>query len=106
MPMDKIIRTIRRYTGRAHVGLREQRVVILSVNRGDEILDDDRAIGRLRRGDRIEFAPLVRDDHGGGRMSWVTSDGFPGEFGPIEGWYEGLAETWIVMSGTRPAHGR
>ena len=100
MAMETIIRTIRRYRGRAHVGLRENRVVLLNVHRDDEILRSDEAIGTLRRGDVIEFAPLITEADGSERMSWVTSDGYPGEFGPIEGWYEGRGETWIVVSQT------
>lgn len=100
MSMDKLIRTIRRYTGRAHVGLRGHRVVLLSVHRDDAILDSDEAIGWLRPNDVIEFAPLSTEADGSERMSWVTSDGKPGEFWPIEGWYEGSGETWIVVSKT------
>ncbi len=54
----------------------------------------------------IEFAPLITEADGSERMSWVTSDGKPGEFGPIEGRYEAAAEAWIVMSAKRGGHGR
>jgi hypothetical protein len=60
MSMDKIIRTIRRYTGRPHVGLRNERVVILSVHRADTILKSNDAVSGLRSGDVVEFALLSR----------------------------------------------
>lgn len=45
MAMEELIRTISRYTGGEHVGLRAHRVVILSAHRGNEHLE---AVGKLR----------------------------------------------------------
>src|SRR5215203_1168504 len=106
MAMEKLIRTIRRYEGAAHVGLRGHRVVLLSVHRGDDTLVDDQDVGKLRAGDWIEFAPLIQEAGGSERMSFVTSDGRPDEFGAIEGWYEGTDETTIVLRVMPKASGR
>ena len=56
---DKLIGTIRRYRGTAHVWAAGHRVVLAAVHRGDEVLREDAAIGALLPGDWLEFAPLI-----------------------------------------------
>jgi hypothetical protein len=86
--MESIIGTVRRYAGTFHRGITGRRVVIVAVHRGGpddgEILRDDRAIGRLRPDDAVEFAPLIREADGSERPSFVTSDARPDELGAVD----------------------
>lgn len=91
--MEKIIRTIRRYTGRGHAWLHGERVVVVAVHRGDEVLHEDSVVGELRPDDWVEFTPLIADADGPESVSWVCSDTPPHELGPVEGEWAGLVPT-------------
>ena len=62
------------YVGDAHRFLAGKTVVLRSVHRGEEILEDDERIGEIRDDDVLEVAPVIRDAKGGERASFVTSD--------------------------------
>lgn len=96
--MEKIIRTIRRYTGRGHAWLHGERVVVVAVHRDDTVLRADRMIGQLRADDWVEFVPLMPDDEGGEQISWVTSDTLPHELGPPDGEWTGLIPTGAAFA--------
>jgi len=99
---DKLIGTIRRYQGTAHVWAVGHRIVVAAVHRGDEVLRDDAAIGALLPGDWVEFAPLIEEADGVERASFVWSDAQPSDLGPSEGEFSGPVPEMLIVSGSDP----
>ena len=67
------------YIGTAHTWAKGLRIQVRAIHRGPspddcKILTDDTAIGAIRPGDLIEFAPEITEKDGTRRWSWVTSD--------------------------------
>lgn len=89
MTPDRIIRTIRRYTGVEYPWLQGERVVVVSVRRGDTVLHDDESIGTLSASDRIDFAPVLEEDDGVERAVWQCVDAPQHELGAPEGEWAG-----------------
>ena len=56
-----------------HESLKSQKVQIVSVHRGEQILEDDTLIGELKEGDWLEVAPIITED-GQERLSFATHD--------------------------------
>ena len=75
-----IIGSEKRYTGTSHRGLTGERVKIVAVHRGEQILDEDAAIGALRPTDTIEFRPWMEREQ---RFSWVGYDATPDELADL-----------------------
>jgi hypothetical protein len=75
-----IIGSEKRYTGTSHRGLTGERVKIVAVHRGEQILDDDAAIGALRPTDTVEVRPWLDEKD---RFSWVSYDAKPDELADL-----------------------
>jgi hypothetical protein len=80
--MKSILNTIHIYRGDFHKGMIGWRVVVGAVLRGEESLTDEREIGELRDGDRLEVRPVVE-----GRLSFVSYDAEVGDL-------EATGEVW------------
>jgi hypothetical protein len=105
MVMKTIISSLQRYVGNYHLWAKDQPVVVVAVHREDRILESDAAIGSLRPGDVIEFAPFVPDEQGGKRPSFVTSDARPDELVPVGRRWRGALRYDVVTSMTRAGRG-
>ena len=56
-----------------HESLKGYEIQIVSVHRGEEILEDDKLIGELKEGDWLEVAPIIKEN-GQERLSFATHD--------------------------------
>jgi hypothetical protein len=95
--MNTTINSIRIYRGTWISGMTGSRVVVLSVERGDEILRDDAQIRDLERGDRLDVAAIITEPDGTERVSWSTVDARPDELGPVLGVWNGDVMTGLLM---------
>jgi hypothetical protein len=95
--MNTIINSIRLYRGTGIPGITGRRVVVLSVQRGDETLNDDAQIGGLVRGDQLDVAAIINKPDGTRRVSWSTADARPEDLGPVLGVWDGDVETGILL---------
>jgi hypothetical protein len=106
MVMKPIISSLQRYIGTGHQWAKSLTVVVVAVQREDQVLEHDEDIGSIQPGDMIEFAPFVPDDKGGERLSFATSDARPGELVPVGGCWHGPLRYELVASRLRPNVGR
>lgn len=103
--MDPIIRSIRRYTGSRCPSMRDERVVVVAVLRGDDALREDVAIGELQADDFFEFVQVYTKPGGSEHTTWVTGDAAVWELGPAEGQWERPIQTTIEMEWRPPPTG-
>ena len=75
-----IIGSEKRYTGISHRGLTGERVKIVAVHRGEQILDEDDEIGALLPTDTVEIRPWLDEKD---RFSWVSYDASPDELADL-----------------------
>jgi hypothetical protein len=90
--MSPIIGTVHRELSReGGPGFWGSRVVISAVLRGEEVLRDDRQIGELQVGDRLEVFPILRE-HMEERLSWASHNARPIDM-------EATGTTWALPRG-------
>jgi len=95
--MNTIINSIKIYRGTWIPGMTGTRVVVLSVERGDEILRSDAQIGESVWGDRLDVTAIITEPDGTERVSWSTADARPDELGPVLGVWDGSVKTGILL---------